>query len=241
MKKGFIITFIVLLSSFFFISNEVKAEEYVCSEDRMSFINDNFLLYRQKVIDYSNSNNYKYLIKYWEYGKKYLTIFFTSSFDSFSIDSRFEFNSNTINNPSSIISNIKMVEYYENELVSADFSNLRDDTSFSVSFDNFLLLDLSFSIYYIGDSDPFTFTCNNKSFIFDDNNKYLSLYDLYLLDNPLDNPHQEEIDKLESFYTVVIDRLGYLSKEMSSNYIYLSIFAIFVFIFVIELIRRRCI
>lgn len=240
MKKLYIII-TLFVSSFFLFNSDVKAEEYVCSEDRMSFINDNFLLYRQKVIDYSNFNNYQYIISYWEYGNKYITIFFTSSLDSFSIASRYEFNSNTINNPSSIISNIKYVEYYENELATADFSNIEDRSSFSISFTNFLLFDLSFSIYYIGDSEPFTFTCNNKSFIFDDNNKYLSLYDLYLSNIPLDNSHQEEINKLESFYTLCIEKLSYLGDKIVSNYIYLSILAIFIFIFVVELIRRRCI
>ena len=44
---------------------------------------------------------------------------------------------------------------------------------------------------------------------------------------------------LTSFYSTVIDRVSFLAEEISDNYIYLSIFGIFILIFFIELIRRR--
>ena len=113
--------------------------------------------------------------------------------------------------------------------------NLTKSSSFLAN-----LLDSSFDIYYSPYSLNIIF--RDHVYVVDSTTKLKTIYDLYLENGGIiPNPHQEEIDILESFYTVVIDRLGYLAKEMSSNYIYLSIFAIFVFIFVIELIRRRCI
>lgn len=51
--------------------------------------------------------------------------------------------------------------------------------------------------------------------------------------------HQDENQKIKGFYDLCIEKIGYLATVIVGNYIYLSIFAIFILIFIFSLIKRR--
>lgn len=83
-----------------------------------------------------------------------------------------------------------------------------------------------------------------SSIIYDDDTyKFKTLYmikkeyDSFIGDKEL--IHQEEGNVLKSFYTLCIEKIKYLSDVLVGNYIYLSIFAIFILIFIFSLIKRR--
>lgn len=62
-------------------------------------------------------------------------------------------------------------------------------------------------------------------------------YNIFLVNKDL--VHQDESNKIKSFYDLCIEKIGYLATVIVGNYIYLSIFAIFILIFIFSLIKRR--
>ncbi|MGN1342155.1 MAG: hypothetical protein ACI4VL_02880 [Bacilli bacterium] len=231
MKKSFIITFIVLLSSFFFISNEVKASELTL-DISLDKITDTFLNIKNLSDEFINNNDFDtYIIVYTD---DYYVYFFKNSNNN-------EFNCNNYN------TDLYCSFYFQNSkyklsndiLVSTGISSSNFTSyNYKSKFNNILYSSI-IPLYKGSSTDILNLNYNSKTLTILYGETIPLVYDLYLLDNPLDNPHQEEIEKVDSFYTIVIDKMSYLVKEMSNNYIYLSIFVIFIFIFVFELIRRR--
>ena len=83
-----------------------------------------------------------------------------------------------------------------------------------------------------------------SSIIYDDDTyKFKSLYmikkDYDSFIGNKDLVHQEENQKIKGFYDLCIEKIGYLATVIVGNYIYLSIFAIFILIFIFSLIKRR--
>ena len=228
MKKSLFIALFLVLSSFFFISvKEVEAEDitFTCPEERISLLNEEFYSYRDKVINYANENNYYYYIYYWLYGKKYQVMFFHSDSDSFLANSRYEFNSNNYN-----ISDVKYLSLSD----TTNFSDITSMGSFSFGFNDFTILDYSFNIFTTYEVN---LVCNNKTFIFNQNNKFPSLYD-FIASEPVIDSHLEEKKVITNFYTICIEKIKYLGEQITSNYIYLSMVVVLILIFIIELIRR---
>ena len=62
---------------------------------------------------------------------------------------------------------------------------------------------------------------------------------IYLKVSEISDPHKEEKEVLESFYSLCIEKLKYLAEVFVSNYIYLAIIVIFIIIFIFKLINRR--
>lgn len=228
MKKSLVITLFLVLSSFFFISiKEVKAEDitFTCPEERISLLNEEFYSYRDKVINYANENNYYYYIYYWLYEKKYQVIFFHSDSDSFLANSRYEFHSYDYN-----ISDVKLLSLSD----TTNFSDIINLESFGFGFSDFTLLDYSFNVFTTYEVN---LVCNDKTFVFNQNNKFPSLYD-FTASEPVIDPHLGEKEVIANFYTICIDKLGYLGEQIVNNYVYLSIIVVLILVFIIELIRR---
>lgn len=228
MKKSLVITLFLVLSSFFFISiKEVKAEDitFTCPEERISLLNEEFYSYRDKVINYANENNYYYYIYYWLYEKKYQVIFFHSDSDSFLANSRYEFHSYDYN-----ISDVKLLSLSD----TTNFSDIINLESFGFGFSDFTLLDYSFNVFTTYEVN---LVCNGKTFVFNQNNKFPSLYD-FTSSEPVIDSHLGEKQIIANFYTICIEKIKYLGDKIVSNYIYLSIIVVLILVFIIELIRR---
>ena len=94
---------------------------------------------------------------------------------------------------------------------------------------------------YNGDNSPLTIVYGDYTYSYEIYKPFPSLYEIYVKSGAGGPDHTEEENILLNFYNLVIDRLSYLSTTFASNYVYLSIFVIFILVFVFELIIRRII
>lgn len=249
MKKLFIIM-TLFMSSFFLLSlKKVKAYELEVNldfsyipEDLSTMINavenfistdetysDNYMIYRS-----TTSVRYCVVIMPLDYSSQphinvfssYIQILFNSS-SSFS---KFDFSSDFLN----LIQNGTMVNKYNNVYA---FNSATLYIPIYSNFDILMKKDTSLSTITYKYND---FTSTNTA---DGVDKFKTLYALYQeyqnSINTEDPVHKEELIKVENFYKVIIEKLSYLAETIVSNYIYLSIIAIFMLIFVFKLIFRR--
>lgn len=219
MKKSFIITFIVLLSSFFFISNVNASYKEITDLDISTYITDDFLLSHEEAV----SRGWKYIVVYDSKTYKYFVIQNNSGNTS----------NFTLDGSKLKLSGVTWYRWSNNK-----FSEVISNYVVTFSSSSISIIDSSSDIF---PTSSFDIVYNNIVYPATIDKKIITVYDVYnnLINGPSDNLHQEEIEKVDSFYTIVIDKMSYLVKEMSNNYIYLSIFVIFIFIFVFELIMRR--
>ena len=213
MKKSLVITLFLVLSSFFFISiKEVKADVTVTDEDLSTYITEEILVMRDKLIE----NGYKYVTVYDKADKSYKNFILNNSSDSFTITKT----------KLSFIGVLWLLK---------DLSSVIDNYTMSYELSRFYVIDSSFDIFPTAE---FKIIYNDLTFNVGPNNKYYTLYDIYNLGiNPPD-PHESEKQVIANFYTICIDKLGYLGEQIVSNYVYLSMIVVLILVFIIELIRR---
>ena len=242
MRKIFIILTLIV-SSFFIFNNDVKADTttYNVNLTHFDYLNDEFYLLREKVIEYSNENNMYYLIVYksgefnaYVFEKKEYTIDFN------------DFNGSVYIN---INSSSKICEIYDETLncsgnsTSITFSLVAKYSSTSISYLNYLDSNIE-SLKYTGSVD-FNISYNDLLYSVTLNGTVPSLYQIYLDDTYVEpepepeDPHLEEKEKLSNFYTTVITKIGELATNVFNNFILLFVIGIFVFIFIFEIIFRR--
>lgn len=245
--KKLLIIITLFVSSFFFISlKETKAatttqdiSDYslVLSKDFINVQNLSSELF--STLDYQN-----YVILYNDSIDSYVVWFFNNDYITFKgvYDLGYYYCIS--------FTHIENVRYNYDSLTN----ELIFDSEFSYSPDYYTLrsvyflystVDIRFKYY----SQPGKFIYNipdfSKSYTSESDNDSLvpTLYDICvdsgncIISN--NNPHQEELEKVESFYNVIIEKLSYLGEVLVSNYIYLSIIGIFIVTFVFLLIFRR--
>jgi len=242
MKKLFtIITLFV--SSFFFISlKEAKAVEFNKELD-FSLLNDETRAFKKQVEDFlSTDETYSddYIIFYNHKGdsKLYALLmpnsytgeiynWITSSYIRYNLFSPSCFYLYTSND--NIVESNYFFVYYDASslpwatiLYSTIKLTLTSDFSLTYTYNDFIYVDSKDTTNKISGLD-----------------EIYKEYQKFIGDVEEENPHKEEIEKVESFYSVVIEKLSYLAEEISSNYIYLSIIVIFLLILVFELVFRR--
>ncbi len=213
MKKSLVITLFLVLSSFFFISiKEVKADVTVTDEDLSTYITEEILVMREKLID----RGYKYVTVYDKTDKSYKNFILNNSSDSFTITKT-------------------KLSFIGVLWLRKDLSSVIDNYTMSYELSRFYVIDSSFDIFPTAE---FNIIYNDLTFNVGPNNKYYTLYDIYNLGiNPPD-PHESEKQVIANFYTVCIDKLVYLGEQIVSNYVYLSMIVVLILVFIIELIRR---
>lgn len=238
--KKFVLAFTILLSSFFFFNFKVKAN--LVENFSFNYIPEDFLVKKKVVDDYIKIND--------TYGTNYVILlrFENSKISNYSV-CIFTDTSSTVYYSSS--KNLIMFNAHRRNCSIFENNTLGDFTYFSQG-GMTLFTSGSYRWYIIYSSfdlktsvSDYTFTLTaedySKDFSFDGSN-FPTIYDMYVEKNGElvpDNPHKEEQEILESFYTLCIDKLKYLSEVFLSNYIYLSIIVIFIIIFVFKLIFRR--
>ena len=228
MKKSLVITLFLVLSSFFFISiKEVKADDPFIvdlSTDVLNSIDSEFFTVRDSVIEYANSNSLNYLL--FRINDKYLIYF--SKKDSFTSTGR-----SWLENKSESFSYASC----SSENLELQFGT-RDNYNITYSTSNLkYLLDSTMSVYY----SPYEvqINYNGKSYLVNSTTKFKTIYDLYLESGgEVPDPHKSEKQIIANFYTICIDKLGYLGEQIVSNYVYLSMIVVLILVFIIELIRR---
>lgn len=244
MRKLYI-TLALIISSFFLFSSNTYADalEIPIGESNFDYINDEFIKVRNYAIDYAATNNCYYIIYYYE--STYRILFQSrivsinnTRLDSAMINFSFPFSSGSIvptiinyldgefvlhSNPS--VGSLKYLTFYISSTTGIDYTSL---------------LDTNFSEFYT--KSTLVLTYNDYSYTFDSNNGLFGLYDIYVdIFGEFEKPdiHLEEKTILSNFYILIVDKINILSTAILSNYIYLSVIGIFIFIFLIELIFRR--
>lgn len=225
MKKLYIII-TLFVSSFFFASYEVKASELTL-DISLDKITDTFLNIKNLSDEFIKNNNDfdTYIIDY-----DYYVYFFKNSNNN-------EFNCNNYGTDLFCSFRVNYNKYkFSNDILV--YTGTTSSGFSSYKFNNILYSSI-IPLYKGSSTDILNLNYNSKTLTILYGETIPLVYDLYLLDNPSDNLHQEEIEKVDSFYTLCIDKLSYLVTSIVSNYIYLSIFGIFILIIIFELIKRR--
>lgn len=229
--KKFVITFTLIVSSFFFLFTDVKAAStFDITIDNFDVLkSEDFLNFQNAVSEYLE-NNPQYV--YYVFVSSSTVYVYPEGFDLYSCN----------NFTTYVICNF----FHQARVLS--WSNGKLLTGSTSSNGNFNLMS---NFYFLYTNMKFVFDGGNQADIL--NIHYLdnlikitygdtipSLYDLSLIyDNPIKEDHKEQIEILTNFYTVSIEKIEYLVEKIISNYVYLSIIVIFILIFIMKLIFRR--
>lgn len=260
MKKLLMIITLFVSSFFLFCNKEVKADSltinfedysYVSSdlfdkikniaEETLSTLNLNgYAIFR--FVSSSDSSINGYFIYYFSHDNlivthsRMTTSTGTNQYPDYQIGStlakysyhKYVESTDTLNDVSS--SSSKMGVYITNYMGNKPFYYLLYSTV-PVIFTHYASRDLVVNYPDI----TYTFNSSNIGEVFP------TLYDVYQQYGsvPEENPHQEEIDKVTNFYTMVIEKIEYLANEISNNYILLFVIGIFIVTFIFLLIFRR--
>ena len=220
MKKSLVITLFLVLSSFFFISiKEVKA--YEINIENLDMINEEFFKLKEVSEEYiSSSSEYDNFIIAKDGNKLYSYIFKYNNSYSCSVNTNFLLRVNNY---------YKITVLYNGELYFNGGGNslmvrtLPYYSSLNFNLDSNSTLTLKFEDRY--------FEINSGE-------KLLTYYDVYKDNQYFKDPHLGEKEVIANFYTICIDKLGYLGEQIVGNYVYLSMIVVLILVFIIELIRR---
>ncbi len=238
MKRLFMII-TLFISSFFLFSFKVNAKEYTKEVD-FSLIETTLSLKEKLDVFIETDVNYSdYYFIYSDNGEiKYYIIRLNGSLDNLSIITDSLYFGLKYNASLKFGTNLNYID-----LIGGASSNIFYLSHLNKPSSH--LLYMNFDYYFTSGNSSITYNYNDFSITnsISSGNKLLTLYDVYLEYQKYlglnDSVHKEELNKLSSFYSIVIDKLNYLSDVIVGNYIYLSIIVIFILIFVFKLIFRR--
>lgn len=221
MKKLLIIMTLFMSSFFLFSLEDVKAD-VTFTVDVKSCINDDFFVIRDNIIN-TYGSTYDYIFVYEKTNNRYSLYLFDSS-DTVYLQG------NSLQ--------IRGADFYTSPLTNVNwrFNLTISSTSFYVD-DKKIILDSSMDIFTNGGS--FNIYYNDFSYVASKTESFPTYYKIYLDILEIEAPHNQQLSMLQSFYNIVIEKLGYLGEILVNNYIYLSIIVIFMLIFVFKLIFRR--
>lgn len=248
--KRLLINTIMLFSSFFFFSNVEAA--IIEPEIDFTLLNDNFYKIKEAAENFVKEDtsysddfliyySYGYYVYFLKLNYTYIpncTVYDSSNYrlrcflaSSGSID-RF-FYSSTSNS----FFKSGTEAYNQNYIVYKKTSSSLDFVFLYSTFDiDFKKYNGSISVVY--NYNDFSTTITDSG-----TDKIKTLYQLnYEYNTFIGNKelvHQEESNKIKSFYNLCIEKIVYLATIFADSYIYLSIFVIFILIFIFSLIKRR--
>lgn len=216
MRNKLLLLLVFFAAPFFFLTSNAKAISYkdiTLTDEKLSQINDDFYIIRNNIINYAKEKGYYYM--------------YHSTYVQFSNISEYH---------GASWGEIPVVETCD--IVNNNLTNCEtlSDYIYSVS-PTTLYLDLNINIYF--SSFSYTYHYNTYSYTYGVDNPLPSIYSLYNGINDNAGLKNEQLLTLNNFYSIVIEKINYLSKVIISNYIYLSIITIFILVFILKLIFRR--
>lgn len=245
MKKILVFSFIVFSSFFLFCSNTL-ADTFNIEVDSSHFdyFNDDFYTFRDLLINKCSEDNSYYYIFYNTSSKRLESYVFSSAYSL--VKDRYYSSKNNFH----IIYGSSSYKKYYLSSGSLGLSGsgsgyqlymIYDYSSSNSSFNYYLLLDsnndnIFFESMY---GNNINLTYKTISYSISNRDKFPTLYEIYEKSLSISDPHLEEKKVLSDFYTLVIDKLLYLTNFIVSNYIYLSIICVFLLIYIFSLIKRR--
>lgn len=228
--KKVILSFAIVLSSFFIFNFKVKAlSEYSFN---ITFDNINERFYKIKDLSenflktsdfnnfviYFNKNYFDYYVYFYNSDKDVVVC---KSFGGFKCFIQTAVDNYTFSSDSSKLT----------KAGSTNYPSFDDPNNFLYSSAKVSMEDVTVTFSY----NTFTYKIN-------ENDDYLPVYDFYLKYNDIfvpEEPHKEEKQVLESFYSLCIEKIKYLGEIFMSNYIYLTTLVVCILMFVFSLIVRR--
>lgn len=235
MKRLYIVLTVVLSSFLLLTGREVKADTY-SQEIDLSLINEDFLSFKEfvesSINSLDNSSSYFFIV----YTDNDYVAYVVKNSSSTISPHRLSLNSNSTyiyNNPTFSFYRCKYSSKSCSYVGSPTF-NLSDSSTF------LLYTNVELTLYK---SNSIIYTSVDKSWVTssDSEKKYFSVYDVYqeVSSQPEESEPVDNTPILTDFYSIVIEKFGYLCGVIVSNYIYLSIFVIILIIILFELIFRR--
>lgn len=226
--KKVILSFAIVLSSFFIFNFKVKALSEYSFDISFDNINDDFFKIKSLAEDYLTNSDYDNFVIYLRDSNFY--VYFFNLNDSKIVCKSFVGFACFVNT------------YVYNYELSSTSSNLKKiGESNYPQFNNpniFLYSSAKVSMEDV----TVTFSYNTFTYKINENDDYLPVYDFYLKYNDIfvpEEPHKQEKQVLESFYSLCIEKIKYLGEIFMSNYIYLTTLVVCILMFVFSLIVRR--
>lgn len=226
--KKVIISFAIVLSSFFIFNFKVKALSEYSFDISFDNINEDFFKVKSLAEDYLTNSDYDNFVIYSINSNIY--VYFFNLNDSKIVCKNFAGFACFINTYvynyefSSTSLNLKKIG-------EINYPQFKEPNNFLYSSAKVSMEDVTVTFSY----NAFTYKIN-------ENDDYLPVYDFYLKYNDIfvpEEPHKEEKQVLESFYILCIEKIKYLAEVFMSNYIYLTTLVICILMFVFSLIVRR--
>lgn len=226
--KKVILSFAIVLSSFFIFNFKVKALSDYSFDISFDNINEDFFKIKSLAEDYLTNSDYDNFVIYLRDSNFYV-YFFNLNDSKIVCKSSGGFacfvNTYVYNYEfSSTSSNLKKIG-------ESNYPQFNDPNNFLYSSAKVSMEDVTVTFSY----NTFTYKIN-------ENDDYLPVYDFYLKYNDIfvpEEPHKEEKQVLESFYSLCIEKIKYLGEIFMSNYIYLTTLVVCILMFVFSLIVRR--
>lgn len=225
--KKVILSFVIVLSSFFIFNFKVKALSEYSFNITFDNINERFYKIKDLSENFLKTSDFNNFVIYFNKNYSDYYVYFYNSDKDVVVCNSFGgfkcFIQTAVDNYTFSSDSSKLTKAGSTNYPSFDDPNLFLYSSAKVSVDDIKV----------------NFNYGSSSYVINENDNYLPIYDLYLKVSGISDPHKEEKEVLESFYSLCIEKLKYLAEVFVSNYIYLAIIVIFIIIFIFKLINRR--
>lgn len=225
--KKVILSFAIVLSSFFIFNFKVKALSEYSFNITFDNINERFYKIKDLSENFLKTSDFNNFVIYFNKNYSDYYVYFYNSDKDVVVCNSFGgfkcFIQTAVDNYTFSSDSSKLTKAGSTNYPSFDDPNLFLYSSAKVSVDDIKV----------------NFNYGSSSYVINENDNYLPIYDLYLKVSEISDLHKEEKEVLESFYSLCIEKLKYLAEVFVSNYIYLAIIVIFIIIFVFKLINRR--
>lgn len=247
--KKLLIIMTLFASSFFLFFEDVKAYEFEFDVD-LTLLDANFYTFKNTMDEFIKTDTI--------YSDNYLILKYGSSLNLYAVvlplDSTYKVNVNV----NETYLNMKLLSSgslgrfipssdYTSYTISGTIGRNQNNVYGDTLELRFIPLYANFDILMTKDSYLSTVTYKYNDFTTvntaDGVDKFKTLYMIneeyqeYV--GAADVAHEEELEKIDKFYSVVFDRLSYLAEVMVSNYIYLSIVVVMVLLLIFTTIFRR--
>ena len=228
-----------ILTSFFLLLPNVKAEEIsgVISTEHFDYNSDNsYTDLKNYIDDYMQQNDLSYYIIYYDSniytGAVNFNNIIAKVYDSLPSYTFTDYGNRLLLYSST--TPFKSFHKEKNNSIIYQFSNTAfNNINFWFNTDGitYRLIDTNIDFVYTG-SYSYIFNSSFGSYTLSNNVNLKGLLEISNL-TPSDNT-----PILTEFYSVVGSKIGWLGEQFMDSYIYIAIFGVFIFIFLIELIRR---
>lgn len=239
------ILFTFIFSLFFFSTQVIAIEKknmiFNLEDSDFSYINNEFFELRTKTKEFlkNNDSSQYYIIGYNSDKSKLVVDIFSGEINTKYIEE--------VGSYLRFLIDCSYSEYYleNNELklltISSRFTKYLGTVN-SSSYQNFI--DTNIDDIFLTNTTSVYWNINvnarDYNFSFGVDKDTPTLYDIYLaakIGEPFD-PHEDEKDLLLNFYNLVIEKIIYITSIFTSNYIFLSILVIIIFVIAIEFFWR---